>query len=173
MFSRVANYISNNFYNVFLTGLVILNIAPLLAPVFAHLGWNAPASIIYNVYSFFCHQFGWRSVHIFDYQCAWCARDMFIWGSFLFIAVLVKIRKVKGIKWYWIIPFTIPIALDGVIQTIATLFGYNSADPYYQSSNPIRMLTGAIFGTGLGLAMLPMLRGLTTDEKKVTNASND
>jgi|SRR3972149_6791785 len=153
-----------NFYNIFLFFLIVLNILPLLAPLFAHWGWNAPAAIIYNIYSFFCHQFGWRSLHLYDYQCAWCARDMFIWGMVLFVAVAVKIRKVKGIKWYWLLPFTIPIAMDGGIQTIATLFGFSKSNPLYISTNFMRMLTGGFFGMGLGLWLMPVMRELS-DEK--------
>jgi uncharacterized membrane protein len=158
MLHKVRKKAGTNLYNVFVVFLIVLNILPLLAPLFAHWGWNVPAGIIYNIYSFFCHQFSWRSLHLYDYQCAWCARDMFIWGMLLFIAVAVKIRKVKGMKWYWMIPFTIPIAMDGGIQTIATLFGFSSNNPLYISNNFMRMITGGIFGMGLGLWLMPFMK---------------
>lgn len=38
---------------------------PFLAPVFMHLGWVTPASIIYTFYSFQCHQLPERSFFLF------------------------------------------------------------------------------------------------------------
>lgn len=155
---RFLKFLNKNSYNVFLVLLFLLNVAPILAPIFLHIGWKAPAKVIYFVYSFTCHQFHWRSLHIYDHQCAWCTRDTFIWGSIFVVALLVKLYRVKALKWYWILPFMIPIALDGIIQTVATVAGYDSEYPYYMSTNPMRMLTGATFGTGLGLWMMPTLK---------------
>ncbi|KXK25971.1 MAG: hypothetical protein TR69_WS6001001259 [candidate division WS6 bacterium OLB20] len=174
MLKRLDLFVSAHFFDLFLGFLVVLNAAPFLAPVFAHIGWELPAEIIYRVYSFLCHQFDWRSIHIFDHQVAWCTRDVFIWGSFLLVALIVRFKGIKPMPWYWIIPFTVPIALDGVIQTVATIFGYVSADPLYMSTNLMRMLTGTLWGVGLGMVMLPLLysvSGLTPEaEEKQSRA---
>lgn len=163
----MVKFLQKNPYNIFLVVLVFLNIVPWLAPVFLHFGWHGPAKVIYRIYSFFCHQIAWRSMHVYDHQCAWCARDTAIWGAFLMVAVLIKFRKTKGFKWYWMIPFIIPIALDGGIQTIATVFGYDSEEPVYISTNFMRMMTGSIFGIGLGMTLLPTLKNdMEYEEKK-------
>ena len=166
LIKKARNLANGNMYNIFLVGLLILNVLPWLAPIFSSMGWKAPAKVIYTVYSFLCHQFAWRSLHVANHQCAWCARDTFIWGSFFAIALIIKLYKVKAIKWYWIVPFVIPIALDGGIQTIAALVGFRDEDPYYISTNTLRMVTGGTFGTGLGLWMLPSLKEML-DETKI------
>ena len=163
---KVTNFVNGNMYNLFLVFLVVLNVLPWLAPVFTHLGWKAPAKVIYSVYSFLCHQFAWRSIHVADHQCAWCARDTFIWGAVLAIALIVKLYRVKALKWYWVIPFVIPIALDGGVQTIAALVGFRSEEPYYISTNMMRMATGGTFGIGLGLWMMPTLKEMLDESKQ-------
>jgi uncharacterized membrane protein len=165
MSHRTKLFLLKHAFDFFIIFFVILNLAPIMAPVFAHVGLNGPAKIIYFIYSFFCHQFHWRSLHIFDHQCAWCTRDTFIWGAILLVAIIVKLYKVKALKWYWIIPFVIPIALDGVIQTIATIVGYDSDEPYYMSTNATRMFTGATFGAGLSMWMMPTLKEIFDEEK--------
>jgi len=149
-------------FNWIILFLLILNALPILAPIFMYWGWEWAAKPIYFIYSFTCHQFAHRSLHIHDHQCAWCARDMAIWGSVLLVALIVRQQKLRrGIPWYWMLPFTIPIALDGGIQTVATILGVNAVsgagDAFYISTNFMRVITGSIFGTGLGLWMLPAL----------------
>lgn len=152
----------SNFYNIYLTGLTILISLPLLAPVFLHLGLTQVAKVIYFIYSFFCHQFAYRSIHLYNYQFAWCARDTGIWIGIWLAALLIKLGKVKGIKWYWVVPFVIPIALDGGIQTIFTVLNVSSSGdlvglPLYMSNNLTRFMTGSIFGIGLSLWLSPMI----------------
>lgn len=166
MLTKLNNFINNHYFTILIVFLIILNLAPFLAPIFAHIGWKGPSKFIYTIYSFFCHQLHWRSLHIYDYQCAWCTRDTFIWGAILAVALIVKFYKVKTIRWYWVLPFVIPIALDGGIQTIATIMGYDDEDPFYMSTNTMRMLTGGLFGTGLGLWLMPLLK----ESAEITNS---
>jgi uncharacterized membrane protein len=147
--------------------LIVINVLPILAPVCLHFDFDLPARIIYFVYSFFCHQIHWRSLHIFDYQCAWCARDMAIWSAFLITALFVKTYKLKGLKFYQILPFVIPIALDGGIQTLATALGLATSEPLYVSSNLLRMITGSIFGIGLGLTVMSI--AISLEEANITD----
>lgn len=154
---RGFSYIDRNLYGIIIFFLVLLNIAPILAPIFAALKLTWFAQAIYFVYSFFCHQLDWRSLHVADYQYAWCVRDTFIWLNILIIAILVSKYEIKPIKWYWLIPFVIPIAMDGGIQTIATVFGFVNREPFYISTDLLRMFTGGIFGLGFGLWIMPNL----------------
>lgn len=155
MTDRFFAWINNNFLNLFLLFLLVLNVAPILAPLLVHWGAQTPAKAIYELYSFFCHQQHWKSIHIHDHQIAWCARDMFIWGSMLFVGTIVKKRYVAPLSLFWLIVYSLPIALDGGIQTLAAILGYGSGEAFYVSNNFFRMLTGTLFGTAIGLFMLP------------------
>jgi uncharacterized membrane protein len=46
----------------------VVNLLPFLAPVFMHLGWTAPARLIYTLYSPLCHQMAQRSFFLFGEQ---------------------------------------------------------------------------------------------------------
>lgn len=156
---RIEDRLSKNIFDYFIYFLVILNLLPILAPILAHFGLTFISEPIYFIYSFTCHQFHWRSIHFFDRQVAWCARDMFIWFAFLTTAIAIKKSYLpSGLKWYWILPFAIPIAIDGGFQTISTFFGFASDTHVYLSTNLIRMITGSIFGIGLGLVISPFLK---------------
>jgi len=169
-----GDFVKKRFYDLFLGFLILLNTLPILAPILAKAGFGNISKVIYTIYSFLCHQFHWRSVHIYDYQIAWCTRDQFIWGAFLLVALITRVRRVRALVWYWVIPFVVPIALDGGIQTIATILGFSNSAPFYVSNNFLRMVTGTIFGTGIALWMMPMLRdtfviGEYTVEKTLKN----
>lgn len=141
-----------NWYLIFLGFIVSL---PIIAPITLYFGLTNVSKIIYFIYSFFCHQFANRSFHLFDYQYAWCSRDTGIWIGIFLTAILIKLGKLNSIKWYWVIPFVIPVAFDGGIQTIFTILGLSitgdTSGVIYQSTNLIRFLTGSIFGIGISL----------------------
>jgi uncharacterized membrane protein len=146
----------------------ILNVLPVLAPMLAFLKINFLAKAIYYVYSFFCHQLHWRSLHVCDYQYGWCTRCTFIWLNVLLTGIAVKVFKINRIKWYWYAVFIMPLALDGIIQTIATLFGLTTiSNIYYMSNNFIRMLTGTLFGIGFGFGIWTNLQDSGIDTEKV------
>lgn len=157
-------------YFFFLTVLVVL---PFLAPVFRYLGTENLSKPIYFIYSFFCHQFDSRSVHLFDNQMAWCARDTGIWLGILTGSILVYKKKMKQIKVYHLIIFTIPIALDGGIQTISTILnlsqnGFINSDTAYLSNNFFRFMTGSFFGLGVGNYITPYILELDVSRAKVS-----
>lgn len=166
---KLKNFFKS-FYNIYLTFLGVIVSLPLLAPVFLHLGLIVPAKVIYFIYSFFCHQFASRSINIYDYQFAWCARDTAIWIGIFITAILVRNNKLPKLRWYWVIPFIIPMALDGGLQTIFTLFNLSPAgildtNALYVSSNLSRFMTGAIFGIGVGWWLSQQLKAQSTDEE--------
>jgi uncharacterized membrane protein len=49
---------------------------PFLAPVFMQSGWEAPANLIYSVYSFLCHQLPERSYFLFGPQISYSLADI-------------------------------------------------------------------------------------------------
>ncbi|MBN1331410.1 DUF2085 domain-containing protein [Candidatus Dojkabacteria bacterium] len=153
-------------YNLLLLFVFMLNFFAYLAPVLMHFGLEEVAKYIYFIYSFFCHQLHYRSLHIFDYQVAWCTRDAFIWFGLFAAGVVFKFIKTAEIKWYEAILFVLPIGLDGGIQLVATMLGLSeSGHVFYSSTNLTRMLTGSTLGVGLGMWIYPSLKEIETSYK--------
>ncbi len=157
---------NSRIYNIYFGIVTTFFTLPFLAPIFLALNWIVPAKVIYFVYSFFCHQFASRSINMFDFQLAWCARDTGIWFGIILTAIFVRIGLLRSIKWYWIIPFLIPMALDGGLQTIFTVlsidqYGVLASSPLYVSSNFTRFVTGAMFGVGLGWWMAIQIKTIS------------
>lgn len=166
---KFLKFLQDNIFNAFIIFIVFLTVIPILAPLFQALGIEFLANAIYATFKFSCHQFHWRSVHFFDYQVAWCTRDMFIWIGFLGVALAVKFKFIKkSLAWYWIVPFTIPLALDGGVQTIATIIGFGSNEQFYLATNLTRMITGSIFGMGLGI----VIAGFLQEEEMLSRQDN-
>jgi uncharacterized membrane protein len=149
-------------YNIYLLFLAVINITPVLAPVLyaareASTVLGNIGKLIYLIYSFTCHQFAYRSIHLFDYQLAWCARDTGIWMGVLIGAVIARHHKYKGIPWFYVPALLLPMILDGGIQTIATILGIGSnfagstSSILYMSNNLTRFITGGLFGLGVSL----------------------
>jgi uncharacterized membrane protein len=89
-----------------------------------------------------CHQLPYRSFIIDGVPMAVCARDVGIYlGSLLGFATVLMADRPKILSSLKIVVLaTIPIALDGVTQTILLL---------RESNNVLRLATGLIFGFGM------------------------
>jgi uncharacterized membrane protein len=154
----MSEFLQKHIYKIFQSIIFFIFLTPILAPILNHFGLNAVSGVIYWAYSYSCHQLAHRSLYIYDDQCAWCARDTFIWGGISLATILVPALNIKKFKIIWLIPFVIPIALDGGIQTIATMLGVAGGDNFYTSTNLMRAFTGGIFGLGIGMFLATMIR---------------
>jgi uncharacterized membrane protein len=163
--NKYFNWINTNILYLFLIFLLLLNLLPIIAPVLLHYDFNEGSRAIYQLYSFFCHQQHWKSLHLYDHQIAWCARDMFIWGSMLLVLIIVLVRNTKPLSLLWLIIYSIPMLLDGGLQTLAVILGYSDSSVFYVSSNLSRMITGSIFGSGFGLYIFPRMKEIVQQEK--------
>jgi uncharacterized membrane protein len=67
---------SNHWLLVFNLFLGLYVGVPFLAPLFMHWGWEAPARVIYAIYSPLCHQLGYRSYYLFGARVVY-PRDVF------------------------------------------------------------------------------------------------
>lgn len=56
--------------------LVIFAGLPFLAPALMHYGYEAPARLIYTVYSFTCHQLAYRSFFVFGAQSSYTVEQL-------------------------------------------------------------------------------------------------
>lgn len=148
--------------------LVMLATLPFVAPILSYFGFKKASNLIYEIYSFFCHQKAHRSMFIFDEQCAWCIRDTFIWTSITTVWILLLVhfnKQIAGLKVKTAILLCLPMALDGTIQLIASIVsllttvepGTIPPDPFYESTNLTRVVTGTLFGIGVSLFLFPRL----------------
>jgi len=169
MLDSIKNLSKKIFLNMpvlFAISILFMDLVAILAPILAHFGFTGVAHAIYFIYQFLCHQRPWRSLHLFDYQVAWCTRDTFIYLSMGFSAIAVVLFKIRGVKWYIALISLLPFAIDGTIQLIAEFVGLTGGQEvfFYASTNFNRMLTGSIFGTGAGLWLFSLLAE-TLDEE--------
>jgi uncharacterized membrane protein len=170
-FERISKLIFQNIPLIFGIVILVMDIIAVSAPILAHFGFTGVAHWIYVVYSFLCHQRPWRSIHLFDYQVAWCTRDTFIYLSMALSAFFVVGFKIRKVKWYYPVLAILPFALDGTVQLIAELDGVlnNKEVFFYASTNFIRMLTGTIFGTGAGLWLFSKLDETVYEELEMND----
>ncbi|MDQ6985000.1 MAG: DUF2085 domain-containing protein [Candidatus Dojkabacteria bacterium] len=165
-----------NIFDYYIIFLTILFALPLLAPIFSHFGLDGVAKPIYFFYSFFCHQFHTRSLHLFDNQYAWCARDTGIWFGWLLAAISIRLSVLNNIKFKYYFLLLIPIVIDGGIQTFGTLqnIGTNgdlSSTSFYISNNLMRFITGGLFGFGIGSMFAFYIKAST--EKNIEGDKNE
>lgn len=171
--------------------------APFLAAIFMHLGWLAPAGIIYRIYSFLCHQLPDHSYFLFGpslapsreallaagmptttniliertfignsdigWKVALCQRDVAIYGAVFVMGILFALFRSRmrgGVSWKWLIAMAVPMAIDGMTQTVG----------WRESTWLLRAITGALFGVGAVLWAYPFIdvamRELLIEEEK-------
>lgn len=154
---------------VLLFGILFLALFILanLAPVLKHIGAERPASFLYTIFGFLCHQMYTRSMHLFDYQVAVCTRDEFIYLAMGISAIVTYLKPIKPIKWWAVILFLTPAALDGGLQLASSMLKLmysNSVSEMvtflagYQSVNLLRATTAGLLGVGVGYFLFPILR---------------
>jgi uncharacterized membrane protein len=127
---------------------------------------NTVSDIIFHLYGGpVCHQMPERSLFIFGHQMTVCARCFAIYISFLAGCILFALVRTKLKPWniiYYIL-LCVPMAIDGTTQ----LFGIaipRRIGPGWEliwmaeSTNEMRIITGAIFGLASALYVLPYLQ---------------
>jgi uncharacterized membrane protein len=131
-------------------GLMAVYVAlPLAAPALMALGWSRPASWIYVLYSYSCHQLPSHSWFPFGYQMAYCQRDTALYGAML-VGGLAYARQrlwTGGLAWWVFALLALPIAVDGG----TALFGLRESSPL------LRTMTGALFGLATAWFVYPLM----------------
>ncbi|MHC1709632.1 MAG: DUF2085 domain-containing protein [Methanomassiliicoccales archaeon] len=98
-----------------------------------------PQRAVYLLGDINCHQQSDRSFELNGNQMPFCARDLgLLAGAVLGLAAFALLGR--KVPWVWLFVLLVPMALDGVVQAITD----------YESSNVIRLLTGAIAGSAAG-----------------------
>jgi uncharacterized membrane protein len=104
-----------------------------------------PQRAVYLLGDVNCHQQADRSFQINDNQMPFCARDLgLLAGAVAGLALFIMLGR--RVPWTWLLVLLVPMAVDGVAQAITE----------YESSNVLRLLTGALAGAaaGYGAGML-------------------
>ncbi len=163
---KISQKLMQHFPLIFGIFILAMDAIAFAAPILAELGFDGAAHLIYRVYFFLCHQRPWRSIHLFDYQVAWCTRDTFLYLSLGLAGILVSLFKIRNVKWYVAFLSVIPFALDGGIQFIAEIQATMNGELefFYASTNFFRMLTATIFGAGVGLWLFSMMGEVIEEE---------
>jgi uncharacterized membrane protein len=171
-----GSFVIRHWLNIMNAALLIF-IAPIvLYPYFMSTGdptLVAIAGAIKAGYHATCHQLPERSLFIFGYQMAVCSRCFAIYASFLAGGLLFyfirKRLKPFHIGYYALI--CLPMAIDGFAQ----LFGVplpREIGPgisliwTVESTNLVRVITGAIFGFGSALFAMPYMEEVMELEER-------
>ncbi|MGA9140067.1 MAG: DUF2085 domain-containing protein [Methanocella sp.] len=123
------------------------------------------AGFILTAYHATCHQLPQRSLFIEGYEMAVCSRCFAIYVAFLAGCVAFAFVRTKLKIWslIWFIVLCVPMAIDGFSQLFLVAIP-RGIGPGLQliwmqeSTNEIRIITGAIFGLASALYMLPYLQ---------------
>jgi len=107
------------------------------------LGWAS--EIVYRFYGFFCHQKASRSLFLLGGQVAICSRCISFYSSILLVGMWVGLRRPGPLGFGLALLLSLPAMIDVLLQT----FGFS------ESTNLIRLTTGALLGTALSLYLFP------------------
>lgn len=129
---------------------------------------NTLADAIFHLYGGpVCHQLPERSLFIFGHQMTVCARCFAIYVAFLVGCILFAFVRTKLKPWniaYYIL-LCVPMAIDGFTQLFHVAIPRAIGEGFQiiwttESTNEMRIITGAIFGLASALFVLPFLQGI-------------
>ena len=103
---------------------------------------NPFAQVVYTIGDWNCHQIATRSLFLNGNQMPFCARDTgILLGAIIGMAFAIAFNP--RFRWIYIALGLVPLVLDGGLQLLTA----------YESTNAIRMLTGAIAGITASLLL--------------------
>jgi len=103
---------------------------------------NPFAQVIYTIGDWNCHQLASRSLFLNGNQMPFCARDTgILLGAIIGMAFAISFDP--KFRWIYIGLGLVPLAIDGSLQLLTT----------YESTNAIRLLTGAFAGIAASLLL--------------------
>lgn len=103
------------------------------------------------------------------YKVALCQRDIAIYSSLLFSAIIFSIfrKRIKPISWVlWILIGLIPMGLDGISQFGGLNIPLLEWLPIRESTPLLRTITGSLFGFATGFYLFPMLEETFANQDK-------
>ncbi len=172
----IGSFIIKHWLTITNVALIIFIIPILLSPYLASTGDPTLVAIsgaIMAGYHPTCHQIPDRSLFIFGHQMTVCSRCFAIYVSFLAGGLLFYFLKnrLKPFHIFYYVLLCVPMAIDGTAQ----LFGVplpRGIGPGMQlvwttlSNNELRVVTGAIFGLGSALFVMPYMQQILEMEEE-------
>ena len=146
---RAATWLLHHWLGLLNWGLGALLGLALLTPVLAYFGVEPLAGQIFRAYHAICDQIPSHSFFILGHQMAFCSRNFSLYGSIWLGSMIFRFARhhLRPLKWYYLILFLLPMALDGGTQ----LFGWR------ESNDTLRVITGVLFGLGIAWFALPFV----------------
>lgn len=118
---------------------------------------------------------------VVGYKMPLCMRDVPLYLAFAIFGWLYlwRIRKggeIKKYRWWLAVLLMIPMAIDGLFQYSTEFLLPGLISEGYYDNIPKRVVTGALFGIGFAMIILPLLadsvRGLMDTESKSSESSD-
>jgi uncharacterized membrane protein len=127
---------------------------------------NTLFDVIFHLYGGpVCHQLPERSLFIFGHQMTVCSRCFAIYAAFLAGCILFAFVRTKLKPWsiIYFILLCVPMAIDGTTQLLGFAIPRRIGPGWElvwmaESTNEMRLITGAIFGLASALYLLPFLQ---------------
>jgi uncharacterized membrane protein len=142
---KTYNFVRLHWLGIINFHLCLFVAGALVAPLFSYLKQEWMSKIIYGFYSLFCHQKASRSFFLFGNQVAICSRCLAFYSSLLVFALWMSIKRFK--------PFDLKLALVLIVPAIADVFLQTLH--IRESTNLLRVITGALLGLACSLYLLP------------------
>ncbi|MGQ0542209.1 MAG: DUF2085 domain-containing protein [Blastocatellia bacterium] len=126
-------------------------LAIVLPPLFAVNGLESAAKLVFNFFSYICHQIPERSFHFLGHQHGVCSRCFGVYfGLLLGVAIYPlwrKIEEIEPLPRYWLFLSLVPIGIDWSLG----VFGI------WENTQLSRFVTGLILGLGCATFIVPAL----------------
>ena len=137
--------------------IVIATVAAPVALAFGHAGFS---EVIYQAFSYLCHQIPERSFHLAGHQFAVCSRCTGLYAGFavatLALPLVRPLKRTDTPHVIWLLLSAVPLAID---------FGVTYFE-IWENNHFTRVTTGALFGAVAALYVVPGLIELSANVRR-------
>ena len=138
----------------------LIFIATVAAPVAVARGHTGFSEVIYNAFSYLCHQLPERSFHLAGHPFAVCSRCTGLYAGFAFatlaLPLLRPLKRTDTPHVIWLLLSAVPLAID---------FGLTYFE-IWENNHFTRVTTGALFGAVTALYVVPGLIELSANLRR-------
>ena len=139
---------------------LLIVITTVAAPVFLASGHAGSSEVIYQAFSYLCHQIPERSFHLAGHPFAVCSRCTGLYAGFavatLALPLVRSLRRTDTPHVIWLLLSVVPLAIDFGL----TYFGV------WENNHFTRVTTGALFGAVAAIYVVPGLIELSVSAKR-------
>jgi uncharacterized membrane protein len=165
MGTKTYGFVRRHWLGIINFHLCIFVAGALVAPLCSYLDQEWMSKFIYGFYGVFCHQKASRSFSLLGNQVAICSRCLAFYSSLLTFTLWMSIKKLK--------PLDLKLALFLIMPAIADVFLQTLH--IRESTNLLRVTTGALLGLALSVYLLPRaqkaMEGLPQDGELDSHAT--